>query len=203
MVSVWTVVVAIISGLSGGALGTWLQIRHERHEAFRERLITAADDLSTGLLQAIIGLDEAHSTCLEHAFMNAQNQVTFRDPGTGHMPAETKEALARSRALIGEARARVGRVALLFGPVSAPDRAATLAIWGLRDAFRALDAWPVPDLEKFSDELAHARKYLQDFNTWALSDAKGRPWYARWPIALWIRRQRFRWRKRRADRAGP
>jgi hypothetical protein len=30
MISVETLLVALIGGLSGGVLGTWLQIRHER-----------------------------------------------------------------------------------------------------------------------------------------------------------------------------
>jgi hypothetical protein len=47
-VSLETILVAAIAGLGGGLAGTWLQIRHEREEAFRDRLITAADDLATG-----------------------------------------------------------------------------------------------------------------------------------------------------------
>jgi len=45
-VSLETILVAVIAGLGGGLAGTWLQIRHEREEAFRDRLITAADDLA-------------------------------------------------------------------------------------------------------------------------------------------------------------
>jgi hypothetical protein len=85
VISVETLLVAILGGLGGGLLGTWLQIRHERQEAFRDRMITAADDLSTGLLQAIIGLDDAYSACLEHAYLYPPdpNQLTFHNPSTG------------------------------------------------------------------------------------------------------------------------
>jgi hypothetical protein len=54
-VSLETILVAVIAGLGGGLAGTWLQIRHEREEAFRERLINAADDLSTGLIRRSSG----------------------------------------------------------------------------------------------------------------------------------------------------
>jgi hypothetical protein len=105
--------VALVGGLSGGVLGTWLQIRHEREEAFRERLITAADEFSTHLLQAIIGLDEARSACVKHGFITTGSQITIRDEA-GKIPSEIEEALQRSRALITEARARSGRVSLLI-----------------------------------------------------------------------------------------
>jgi hypothetical protein len=138
-VSLETILVAVIAGLGGGLAGTWLQIRHEREEAFRERQINAADDLSTGLAQAVIGLDT--------------------------------EALAAARRLIGEARAQTARVAVLFGHVSSPDRCATLTLIHLDGTLLALDAWPLPKLDQASEELAGARKYLADFNTYALREA--------------------------------
>jgi hypothetical protein len=187
-VSVETILVAAIAGLGGGFAGTWLQIRHEREEAFRERLINAADDLSTGLIQAVIGLNDAFSTSLKHAYMDARNRLTFHHPQSGEVPKEIEEALARARGLIGEARARTARVSLLFGPVSEPDRGATLTLIHLENTLGALDAWPVPELEKFREELAGARKYLANFNESALREAKGRPWWRRRQWALWLRR---------------
>lgn len=56
--------VAITAGLAGGSLGalitTLLRISHEREEQLRERMITAADDFGTGILQAIIDLRDEH-----------------------------------------------------------------------------------------------------------------------------------------------
>ena len=127
-VSVETILVAVIAGLGGGLAGTWLRIRHEREEAFRGRQITAADDLATGLQQAIIGLDDAYSTALKHGYVDAQSKITFRHPEIGQVPPEIEEALERARGLIGEARARTARVALLFGPVSGPDRNARVTL---------------------------------------------------------------------------
>jgi hypothetical protein len=195
-VSLETILVAVIAGLGGGLAGTWLQIRHERDEAFRNRLITAADDLATGLQQAIIGLDEAYSTALKYGYVDAQNRVTWASPETGQVAPETEEAFAQARKLIGEARARTARVSLLFGPVSAPDRSATLALMHLDGTLMALDAWPVTKLDEFSKQLGGARTYLADFNRWALQEVRGRPWWRRWGWALWLRRRARRLRRR-------
>ena len=202
-VSLQTILVAVIAGLGGGLAGTWLQIRHGREEAFRERLINAADDLATGLQQAIIGMGNTYSTVLEHSVLDPQGQMTTVT-AAGGMPAEIKEALKRSRELIGEARARMARVALLYGPVSAPDRSATLAVIHPENALDALDPWPpVPDLPKYREEMSGARSYLDDFNRAALSDAKGRPWWRRWRSALWVRRKVRRLRLRSSQAETP
>jgi hypothetical protein len=92
-ITVWTLLVAIASGLSGGLLATWLRTRHERTEAFRDRQITAADDLTTGLVQASIALDDAHTKCLKNGFQNAQGQFVIRHPETGAVADETSDAL--------------------------------------------------------------------------------------------------------------
>jgi hypothetical protein len=200
VISVETLLVALIGGLSGGVLGTWLQIRHEREEAFRERLITAADDLSTGLLQAIIGLDTAHTTCVGSAFLYQPdpNRLTFRDSNTGEMPAECAEALRRSSELIREVEARRARISLLFGPVSLPDTTATIAVITLKEAQDALEDRPLPDLDRYSEQMQNARKDHRDFNSQALTEICGRPWFTRWRIVRWARRRpRELWRRLR------
>ena len=97
-VSLETILVAVIAGLGGGLAGTWLRIRHEREEAFRGRQITAADDLATGLQQAIIGLDDAYSTALKHGYVDAQSKITFRHPEIGQVPPGTGGARTGARA---------------------------------------------------------------------------------------------------------
>jgi len=91
--------------------------------------------------------------------------------------------------------ARTARVSLLFGPVSGPDRCATLALIHLDGTLMALEA---PDFvfNDFSRELAGAREYLADFNKWALREAQGRPWWRRWPSILWLRRWSRRLREK-------
>ena len=191
MISVETLLVALVGGLSGGVLGTWLRIRHEREEAFRERLITAADDLSTGLLQAIIGLDSAHTTCVGRAFLYPPdpNRLTFRDSNTGEMPAESVEALRRSWELIREVEARRARISLLFGPTSAPDATASMAVITLKEAQHALEDRPLPDLDRYSEQMQHARDDHRNFNSQALTEVRGRPWFARWRVVRWGRRR--------------
>jgi hypothetical protein len=144
VVSVQTILVAGIGGLAGGLLGTWLQIRHERREAFRSRLIEAADDLATGMQQAMIALDDAHKTAFENGFKDAQDRVTFREPSTGKLPDPTAHAFKRSRELNAEAQARQARVALLFGPVSPADRSATLTIGRCESRSRRLRSGRCP-----------------------------------------------------------
>lgn len=65
---------------------------------------------------------------------------------------------------------------------------------GLEESSRALNKRPIPDLAPYSRERGQAQKYLTQFNESALADARGRPWYRRWPIVLAARR---RWRKLR------
>jgi hypothetical protein len=136
--------------------------------------------------------------------MDAQNRLTFHHPQTGEVPKEIEEALAGARTLIGEARARTARVSLLFGPVSGPDRGATLTLIHLENTLKALDAWPVPELDKYREELAGARKYLADFNTSALREARGCPWWRRRRWILWLRRRTRRlsgkpWRREQSS----
>jgi hypothetical protein len=195
-ITVWTLLVAIASGLSGGLLATWLRTRHERTEAFRDRQITAADDLTTGLVQASIALDDAHTKCLKNGFQNAQGQFVIRHPETGAVADETSDALKEANRAIDEAGARSARVALLFGPTSPADRTVTLAVIRLQDSLSALERWPRPDLKAYRETHSDARRDLRKFNERALAEIQGRPWFSRWRLALWVRRQlRAAWAK--------
>lgn len=49
-----TVVVAVIASAVGGAAVGLLQMRHDRLERSRDRMLNAADDLATGLAQALL-----------------------------------------------------------------------------------------------------------------------------------------------------
>jgi hypothetical protein len=115
MIELETLLVALLSGLGGGVLGTWLQIRHERHEAFRERQINAADDFTTGLQQALLAVRAAWSTCLDHGFMDAEQRLLIRNQTTGQVPAEITNALEHAERTLAEVQARHARIALLFG----------------------------------------------------------------------------------------
>jgi hypothetical protein len=125
-----TVVIAVISaltGIVGGVAVTLIRIRfdgdenqktrdndrerqerqleHERSEQWVERLVRAADDFSTGISQALLGVHDAIAA--------VQNNG---DRGKTQVEADR---------VIGEAIARVGRIKLLFGEESEPSQIAS------------------------------------------------------------------------------
>lgn len=76
------------------------RLRHERAEQWRDRLVRAADDFSTGVEQALLAVNEAISAVVNRG--------------------DREGTVAEARRVIGEAVARVGRVKLLFGEDSRP-----------------------------------------------------------------------------------
>ena len=68
-------------------------------------------------------------------------------------------------------------------------REAQMGVMELEEAHRALEHRPIPDFDRYS--LSEARKRHRKFNEYALREVRGRPWFARWRVALWVRR-RFR-----------
>lgn len=179
VISVETLLVAIIGGLGGGVIGTWLQIRHERREAFRERLIAAADALSTSLLQASLGVAEARTACVKHGFLGPDNQVRLFDED-GKMIEEIKSALTRADELIAEAQASIGRVSLFFGTVSPTERSATQTISELKWVMTSLREWPNPNWAEVSKGRSQATKHLQEFNDRALREIQGERRWRSW-----------------------
>jgi hypothetical protein len=176
MLPAWaTVTLAIVSGLAGivgGIAVTHVRIRfdreqatatrdherrqqearlaHERDEQWRDRLVDAAVEFSTGVQQALLRAHEA---------IQAAGDV-----------GEHQRALAESRRVIGEAIARVGRVKLLFGEGTAPSEIAG-------DVIRALEATvarareanaEAPSRQPAWTHLDEAYARHRDFNTAAL-----------------------------------
>lgn len=74
------------------------QLEHEREEAWRDRMVRAADDFSTGVEQALLAVNDAISA------------VTNR--------ADRSAIVEEAHRTIREAVARVGRIRLLFGEES-------------------------------------------------------------------------------------
>jgi hypothetical protein len=191
VISVETILVALLGGSLGGVFAAWLQTRHESRQAFRERMITAADDLSTALLQASLSVDEARQICLSRGFRNAQNRLTIRDE-TGKVPDEIRDALKRADALIAEAQTRIGRVSLFFGTLSLAPHCATMAITELKLALDGLRLLPASEMAEVSEGRTQATKQIRAFNDQALQAIRGRPWWSR--LRFWARR---RWPMRR------
>ncbi len=141
-----TSLVALVSAVGGGLVGTWLQIRHERHAAFRERQISAADDFSTAFVQAHQAVNDAQLTCLEHGSRDKKLQAA-----TGEVPDEIASALERAERAIADARARATRIDLLFGRGKAAPQFARQAILELQFALGSLTNWgDPPNLEDYA-----------------------------------------------------
>jgi hypothetical protein len=87
-------------------------------------MIAAADDLATGLSQAVLQV--------RHALTDLEAHLTFGERPTG------EGDLIEARRLIDEAIARLARVELLFGLTSPTAVAANTAVVSLRDAVDSL-----------------------------------------------------------------
>lgn len=161
----------------------------------RDRQLTAADDFATGYQQALIALEQAWTACLEHGFLDEEENFLIRDPQTGNVPAAITAALKHAGEKIAEVHARQARIALLFGPYAPSPRSGQLGLIVLDDALGCLGRWQRPDLDQYSARMREAREYLRSFNQQALDDIRGRPWHRRWRSALWVRRRIRRLRR--------
>jgi hypothetical protein len=132
--STWVTLVAAIVG--GGAVGTVLttfwRIKHERAEAWRSRLLDAADDFATGALEALMKLERM------------QDWLGFSHGGDDHgLSKPQADALREADALVALARARLARVHLLFGSKSPSGTSAGALVDHLRSLSKAF--WGDPE----------------------------------------------------------
>jgi hypothetical protein len=163
VISVTTVIFALIGSAIGGLLGSWLQIRHQRREAFRERMLEAADNAANAIGAAL--------TATRVALSEVENRM---------MNLTTSEATARSAQLAGDALDQgqhfAGRVDLLFGLNSGIGDALRTARGSLRRAL-AEAGRSSPEIERavktFSEaEVAYeqfvegAREAATSYGTW-------------------------------------
>jgi hypothetical protein len=146
---------ALLSGAGGAYLATWLRIRHEREEAFRERLLVAADDFATGILQAILAVRDVSVARVDH-------DPDWATPDQHHHP-DVEAASEEARRRIDQAHARLARVELLFGRGSAAGEAAGDLVTALRQALEHIREWPRPDAQRYSDEMNRAHALLDQF----------------------------------------
>jgi hypothetical protein len=105
------------------------QLEHERAEQWRDRLVRAADDFSTGAQQALLAVHQAL-------------QAVSGARGDPHA------TVAEADRVVGEAIARVGHVKLLFGEGSEPANRAEDLVRQLehtltyaRDGKETIEAW--------------------------------------------------------------
>jgi len=115
-VSASTVLVGIVAGVGGAVISTMLRIGYEREENLRHRLITAADEFSTALTQALLEFNDAYEWLKKGAVSHVAS------------------ALDDGRTAMNDAHTRLGRVELLFGDESKAGHAAIDAMIKLRQA---------------------------------------------------------------------
>jgi hypothetical protein len=134
------------------------RLAHEREEQWRERLVRAADDFSTAVSQALLGVHDAIAD------------------DEGNRTAAVDEADRR----VGEAIARVGRVRLLFGEDTEVAAAANALLPQLSTALSHVrpSIAPVPDASGAWKAIEKAYDQHKTFNRAAL-DMIGSP---RWPV---------------------
>lgn len=141
-----TVLLSVVTAfVSGGLGGAWWQGRSQREEAWRSRLVLAADEFVTGLTQALIGLADA----LASATREEIEQDLAEDSQSVFDSAEVTAAVAESNRTTDEVHARLARIHLLFGPTSETARQADMAILGLRSTNQTFHDFAVPT---WSDE---------------------------------------------------
>lgn len=102
---------SFVGGVLGGTLTTWLRGRIEREEAWRTRLIDAADDFMEKSAQTLLlGGQSIH-------YFSERSDRGFRTPDGDVTPAGL-DWLAKVRTANLEARVAALRIGLLFGPGS-------------------------------------------------------------------------------------
>jgi hypothetical protein len=149
---------SLVGGVLGGTLTTWLRGRIEREEAWRTRLIEAADDFMK--LSSKAGLQGG--ACL-HRFQDPAEDM-MHDDGTVTDAGPAALQLARD----ANTEARIGslRIGLLFGPSSDARRAANLLVGSLRSSLNTLEGVPlgVPVLpDSGVERVALAQHFLSEF----------------------------------------
>jgi hypothetical protein len=139
------IVVGLLSGAAGALLTTLMRMGHEREEALRTRMIAAADDLASGLVQALMAFRP------------------FRDP---RITADgVAQAAMDVRRRADEATAHLARMDLLFGPGSPEGVAAGAMIASLQLALaQAERPWRDIDVQAVARHATAANASLAEFN---------------------------------------
>ncbi len=154
MLPAWaTVLVALgasaVGGVGGSIITAYLQIRHEREDQLRGRMVDAADDFATGVRQA------------RTALLHAQNAI---HEGQAQ---QRMQSLAEGARLIDEASARLARVHLLFGNGSTAGESGTVAVSLMSSLLDELKEETVDTMHR-SHDWGRLRDVLSLFNRAAL-----------------------------------
>jgi hypothetical protein len=145
------------------------QLQHEREEAWRTRLLEAADNFASGVTQALLVLRNARNAIDRYGSTDDKGNVWLSERISGKRVPEIESAFASAQELIDEAHARFSRVQLLFGRETEVGAIALALVLNLREAMaEGLAAWPFPALKKYSDAFETAISQEVDFSRAAL-----------------------------------
>jgi hypothetical protein len=134
----WAQVAAAVFGSSalgavvGGILTTWLRGRIEREEAWRTRMIEAADDVASALSQA----DLDFNAILIGDVAEARHPLRNSD---GTLSKKVAGSMKASLEGVRKANQLLTRIELLYGHDSVPYKEALAAIYGLSGCVRLLE----------------------------------------------------------------
>jgi hypothetical protein len=143
-----TVLVALLGGAGGAVAAKFLEGRFQRSQSLRTWRLAAADEFTTAVPEALIGLRSCRNALYEYGGARVDGNIEIRDPTTNQVKPEIREALDKAEGFVDVAAARLGRVHILFSSGSPTGQAATETIVNLRQAFQALvtglcPIWPV------------------------------------------------------------
>ncbi|HEY3961619.1 MAG TPA: hypothetical protein VGL84_03775 [Gaiellaceae bacterium] len=157
---------------------TFMRNRHERDERFRERMLIAADDYSTGVVQAMLLLNAARHRVLDELIGKDGKPVTLSD--------ETRGVIATAIERVDDAHSRLARVQLLFGDTTTAGVSANTALASMRATIRCMNEWPRADGPGVTEAFTKAHDAHQAFNRDALAAMRGGRW-------AWRGDDRFLW----------
>jgi hypothetical protein len=171
------IVIALVGGGAGAVLTTFMRNRHEREERFRERMLAAADDYSTGVVQALLKLNAARQSVATWLLVDdAPRSVNRPDDVTG--------AIAAADELVDVVHSRLARVQLLFGESSLAGEAAGEALVKMRATLGTLREIPSTNLAVARIEFEAAAKGHAKFNREALAAMRRNEWAWRARVAI-------------------
>ena len=124
-----------IGAVVGGIMTTWLRGRIERDEAWRTRMIEAADDLASALSQADLDFNAILIGDV------AEARRPLRNPD-GTLSKDVARSMKASLDGVRKANRLLTRVELLYGRDSVAYREALSAIYGLSGTVRLLEGNP-------------------------------------------------------------
>jgi len=151
MISTTTILVAIVGSAIGGVVGSWLQIRHERQEAFRERMLEAADAAANSVAASL--------SATRLALVELESWLIDGGPSE-----RSSAAHERARHLLDETTDFAGRVDLLYGLDSGIGDALRRTRGFLRRALSEAAQSPSPlDLDRSANAFKEAEQAYADF----------------------------------------